>query len=308
MSSLGFDSLPSQAASRHKVHGLAFNLMVVGSPGIGKTTLINSLFDFDYGDTPDIDREKTSVHLKVREFRPKNNVLEMKITVIETKGFDNNNCEPILGHINAKYDDFLKDELKVQETRYNDIADSRVHCCIYIISPTGLKNIDIVTMKKLHRKVCLITVIGKSDILTKHERLALKEKIKSELALNDIEVYPAEDTTLPIAVAASNEVIKEGNKRHRVRTYPWGRMYVERDSEFSLLRELVLNKMLTLIEFTNTEHYESYREEVIQSFKNQCERANLLKGNESVEKERSRLKPPTPIKPTTPSRFMPRLN
>lgn len=263
--SCGFDSLPNQATTRHMVHGLAFNLLVVGASGIGKTTLINSLFDFDYGDQPDIERESKSVTLKVKEFRPKNNVLEMKITVIETKGLDNNSCQPIIDYITARYNDYLRDELEVQDTRYNDLADSRVHCCIYMIPPTGLKAIDIVTMKNLHKKVCLIVVIGKSDILTKQERQTLKDKVKQEISTNGIEVYATDE--FPIAVAASNDVLEENGKRLRVRAYPWGRMYIERDSEFPLLRDLVLRShMLTLIELTNRIHYERFRKDAIVGF------------------------------------------
>lgn len=268
--SCGFDSLPNQATTRHMVHGLAFNLLVVGTSGVGKTTLINSLFDFDYGDQPDVDRESKNVCLKIKEFRPKNNVLEMKITVIETKGFDNNSCQPIVDYISARYDDYLKDELEVHDTRYNDLADNRVHCCIYMVPPTGLKAIDIVTMKKLHKKVCLIVVIGKSDILTKQERQGLKEKVRQEILMNGIEVYPMDE--LPIAVAASNDVLEDNGKRQRVRAYPWGRMFIEKDSEFSLLRDLVLRThMLTLIDHTNRVHYEHYREEIILGFKQRYE-------------------------------------
>lgn len=264
--SCGLDSLSNQTTTRHTVHGLAFNLLVVGASGIGKTTLINSLFDFDYGDQPDIERESTNVRLRIKEFKPKNNVLEMKITVIETKGFENNSCQPIVDYITAKYDKYLRDEIEVEDTRYNDLDDSRVHCCIYIIPPTGLKASDLVTMKQLHKKVCLIVVIGKSDILTKQERQSLKEKVRQVISSNGIEVYATDE--LPIAVAASNDVLEDNGKRLRVRGYPWGRMYIERDSEFPLLRDLVLRThMLTLIDLTNRVHYERYREEVITKFK-----------------------------------------
>lgn len=270
MTSCGFDSLPNQVTVRHTIHGSSFNVLVVGQSGIGKTTLINSLFDCDYPDSPDVGREVREVALRVKEYRPSNKIIDIKITVIEAKGFNNQldktySYKPIVDFITAKYDDHLQNELKVQ-TKYNDISDSRVHCCIYMISPTGLglKPLDLITMKQLHKKVCLIPVIGKSDILTKQERLAFKERVRQEITLNEIEIYPSEDPLLPLAIAASNEVLITNGKRQRIRVYPWGKMFIERDSEFSKLRDLVLrSSMLSLVNNTSTVHYEAYRKESI---------------------------------------------
>lgn len=273
MSSCGFDSLPNQVTTRHTIHGLSFNVLVVGPTGIGKTTLINSLFDFDYGDSADHERDITNVTLRAKEFRPQNKTIEMKLTIIESKGFNNQldkseSYRPIVDYIDARYEEYLKNELRVQETRYNDISDNRVHCCIYMISPTGdgLKSLDLVTMKHLQHRVCLIPVIAKSDVLTKSEKLAFKERVRQQITMNGIEIYLSDEHHLPIAVAASNEIVNENGKRQRVRAYPWGRMNVELDSDFSKLRDLVLrSNMLSLVEYTNRVHYEKYRREVTSS-------------------------------------------
>lgn len=300
MSSCGFDSLPNQVTTRRTIHGLAFNLLVVGPTGIGKTTLINSLFDFDYGDSPDYERGLSNVELRVKEYRPQNKTIEMKLTIIETKGFNNQLdrseiYKPIVDYIEARYEDYLRDELKVQETKYNDITDSRVHCCIYMLSPTarGLKPIDLITMKKLHQRVCLIPVIGRSDQLTKQERQAIKKAIMKEIAENGIEIYSPRDHDLPFAVAASDDIIVDNGKRQRVRSFPWGRMFIERDSDFPLLRDLLLRShMLSLVETTNKVHYEKYRKEATREFqefynfkmKFEEEKSMLLQEIEKYEK------------------------
>lgn len=292
MTSCGFDSLPTQVTTRRTIHGLAFNLMVVGPTGIGKTTLINSLFDFDYGDSPDYERGVTDVTLCVKEFRPQNRTIEMKLTIIETKGFNNQLdrteiYKPILDYIEERYEDYLRDELKVHESKYNDITDNRVHCCIYMISPTarGLKPIDLVTMKKLHKRVCLIPVVGRSDQLTIKEREAIKKAIKKEILENGINIYSLRDE-LPFAVAASDDIVTENGKRQRVRAFPWGKMYIDKYSDFPLLRDLLLrSNMLSLIDTTNQVHYEKFRNEATQQFKDfyeyktkyEQEKATLLK-------------------------------
>uniref|UniRef100_A0A6G1SD43 Septin-8-B n=1 Tax=Aceria tosichella TaxID=561515 RepID=A0A6G1SD43_9ACAR len=276
MTSCGFDSLPTQVTTRITLHGLAFNLLVVGPTGIGKTTLINSLFEFDYNDPPDYDRGFTDVQLRIEEFRPQNKTIEMKLTIIETKGFNNQLdrseiYKPIVDYIELRYEDYLLDELTVQETKYNDIADSRVHCCLYLISPTarGLKPIDLVTMKKLHQRVCLIPVIARSDQLTTSERQAIKKVIMKEITENGIEIYSSREFDLPFAVAASNDIVenKENGKRQRVRAFPWGTMIIDQDSDFPILRNLLLKtNMLALIETTNRKHYEKFRREATKEF------------------------------------------
>lgn len=43
--------------------------------------------------------------------------------------------EPISKYINEQYEKFLKEEVNI--TRKKRIPDTRMHCCLYFISPTG---------------------------------------------------------------------------------------------------------------------------------------------------------------------------
>lgn len=274
--------------------------MVVGPTGIGKSTLINSLFDFDYGDSPDYERSLTGVDLRVKEYRPQNRTIEMKLTIIETKGFNNQLdrseiYKPIVDYIEARYQDYLSKELKVEESKYNDISDNRVHCCIYMISPTvkGMKPIDLVTMKKLHKRVCLIPVIARSDQLTRQERQSIKKAIMKEIAENGIEIYSPSylpiQQELPFAVAASDDIVSDNGKRQRVRSFPWGHMFIEKDSDFPLLRDLLLrSNMLSLIDTTNRVHYEKFREETTRDSADFYQVKNMLE--KELRPERGCLK------------------
>jgi septin 3/9/12 len=88
------------------------------------------------------------------------------------------------------------------------ILDTRIHCCLYFISPTGhsLRAIDVIVMKKLSEVVNVVPVIAKADSLTLEERVAFKQKvgeilwtyvhwltelkIRAELVYHNIRLYP----------------------------------------------------------------------------------------------------------------------
>lgn len=43
--------------------------------------------------------------------------------------------DPILSYINQQYEQYLQEELLI--TRQRHIPDTRVHCCVYFVPPTG---------------------------------------------------------------------------------------------------------------------------------------------------------------------------
>jgi len=173
---------------------------------------------------------------------------------------------------------WLQEELKIKRN-LSAYHDSRVHVCLYFITPNGhgLKSIDLVCMKKLDQKVNIIPIIAKADTINKAELSKFKSKIMNELKANGVSIYqfPLEDETvaevnkdnnshLPFAVVGSNEFIKVGNKNVRARQYPWGVVQVENENhcDFTRLREMLIRtNMEDLIDTTHARHYELYRKD-----------------------------------------------
>jgi hypothetical protein len=85
--------------------------------------------------------------------------------------------DPIIKYIKDQHSAYLRKELTAMRDRY--IQDTRIHCCLYFINPTGhaLRAIDVIVMKKLSEVVNVVPVIAKADSLTLEERDAFKQKV-----------------------------------------------------------------------------------------------------------------------------------
>ncbi|XP_009881407.1 PREDICTED: septin-10 [Charadrius vociferus] len=277
---VGFGSLPDQLVKKSIKQGFCFNILCIGETGSGKSTLINSLFNTNFDD-PVSSHFLPSVHLRAQTYELQENNVLLKLTIVNTVGFgDQINKEdsyrPIVDYIDAQFEAYLQEELKIKRSLFS-YHDTRIHVCLYFISPTGhsLKTLDLLTMKNLDSKVNIIPIIGKADSISKTELQKFKNKIMSELVSSGVQIYqfPTDDETiskintimnghLPFAVVGSTEEVKIGNKMVRARQYPWGIVQVENENhcDFVKLREmLICTNMEDLREQTHARHYELYR-------------------------------------------------
>ena len=85
--------------------------------------------------------------------------------------------DPIIKYIKDQHSAYLRKELTAMRDRH--IQDTRIHCALYFINPSGhsLRPIDIIVMKKLSEVVNVVPVIAKADSLTLEERESFKQKV-----------------------------------------------------------------------------------------------------------------------------------
>ncbi|KAI0985664.1 hypothetical protein GJ496_000060 [Pomphorhynchus laevis] len=246
---VGFDALPEQVVNRAVQSGFCFNILCVGEPGIGKTTLLESLFAIKLLDRLGQSKLTTQISNQNSDLQKQNFILtegnvKLRLSLIETSGYadqiDKRHCYlPIAEYIDAQFHRTLNNELRIcQRNRPLEgppADDTCVHVCLYFIEPTGhsLKALDLVTLRYLDSKVNIVPVIAKSDTLSKTELLHMKKMVSHEL--RDIKLYrwPTDDenvapmnsqmnSMMPFAVVGSSEFVKVGNKNVRGRQYPWG--------------------------------------------------------------------------------------
>jgi septin 3/9/12 len=175
------------------------------------------------------------------------NGVRLKLTIVDTPGYgdqvNNDHCwDPVIRYVKDQYSLFLRKELTPQ--REKRLPDSRIHAVLFFISPTGhaLSPLDLVVLKRLSDICNVIPVIAKSDSLTPEERLAFKNRIREEIAFNEIRVFPFVDVDedlgdadradkvltqqikemIPFAIVGSERNVVVNGKAVRGRRTRWG--------------------------------------------------------------------------------------
>ncbi|XP_038669808.1 septin-5-like isoform X5 [Scyliorhinus canicula] len=290
---VGFATLPSQVHRKSVKKGFDFTLLVAGESGLGKSTLVNSLFLTDlYKDkrflnteeriTQTVDITKHSVEIEEKGVR-------LRLTIVDTPGFgdaiNNEECwKQVADYLDQQFEQYFRDESGLNR---KNIADNRIHCCLYFISPFGhgLRPLDVEFMKAVHEKVNIVPLLAKADTLTPAEASKMKPKIRAEIKSYGIKIYqfPECDSdedeefkrqdqelkdSIPFTVIGSNTVVEAKGKRVRGRLYPWGIVEVENPAhcDFVRLRNMLIRThMQDLKDVTRDVHYENYRAQCIQS-------------------------------------------
>ncbi|CAD6886455.1 unnamed protein product [Tilletia controversa] len=285
---IGIANLPNQ---RHKIvakAGAHFTLMVVGESGVGKTTLINTLFSTELATGKDYTRRQAkqldkTVEVDIIKAELEEKQFKVKLTVIDTPGFGDyvNNRDswaPIVDFIDDQHETYMRQE---QQPERKAKTDLRVHACLYFIRPTGhtLKPLDIEIMKRLGTRANLIPVIAKADTLTQADLAVFKQRIREVINHQNIKVYqPPVETddeasaehaktlmaAMPFSIIGSTQDVQTPDGRAvKGREYLWGVAEVENEEhcDFKKLRSLLIRThMLDLITTTEELHYENYRQ------------------------------------------------
>lgn len=108
---VGFDSLPDQLVNKSVQQGFVFNIMCIGETGLGKSTLMDTLFNTNFDSAPSphslpnvnlksntYELQESNVKLKVNSKEPKTTLLNQNENhfrfVINGKG--NGTCQSLL--------------------------------------------------------------------------------------------------------------------------------------------------------------------------------------------------------------------
>jgi septin 2 len=288
---IGFANLPNQVHRKIAKRGFEFTLMVVGESGLGKATLINSLFLTDLYSDRHVFTAQEKIHQSIQiessTVEIEERGVKVRLTIVDTPGYGDSingtdNYKSLSDYIDRQFERYLNDESGLNR---RNISDNRIHCLFYFISPftRGLKPLDIECMKALHHKVNIIPIIAKADALTSEELIQMKQIILEQIQHHHIHIYRIPDcdsdedeelkeknrqlkNSLPFAIISSTQTYEVKGKKVRGRMYPWGLVEVENSDhcDFLKLRTMLITHMQDLQEVTDEIHYENYRSEKLQ--------------------------------------------
>lgn len=298
---VGFDTITTQIENRLLKRGFQFNVMVVGKSGLGKSTLVNTLFSLNLtrssGRHSAAEAIEKTTEIKVSSHVLIENNVRLNVNVIDTPGFgdqiNNDKCwEPLVKYIKEQHLQYLRKELTAQRERF--IVDTRVHCILYFISPheKKLSDLDVIVLKKLSEISNVVPIIAKSDALTLDERNELKKSLQTSFIAHNFNIYPYDSEDLyederqlnediklliPFAIVGSEKEIVINGETVRGRKTRWGAINVEDVSqcEFVFLRDFLTRTHLQdLIETTSLVHYESFRSKQLIALKENASNSN----------------------------------
>ncbi|XP_044903854.1 septin-12 isoform X4 [Felis catus] len=236
---VGIEAVLDQLKIKAMKMGFEFNIMVVGQSGLGKSTMLNTLFKSKvWKCTPPGLAMPTPQTLQLNSVTHviEEKGVKLKLTVTDTPGFG--------------------DQIN------NDKC---------------LRPLDIEFLQRLCRTVNVVPVIARADSLTLEEREAFRRRIQHNLRTHCIEVYPQkcfdEDINdrilnskirdrIPFAVVGADQQHLVNGRCVLGRKTKWGIVEVENMAhcEFPLLRDLLIRSHLQdLKDITHNVHYENYR-------------------------------------------------
>uniref|UniRef100_A0A3Q3IW23 Septin-type G domain-containing protein n=1 Tax=Monopterus albus TaxID=43700 RepID=A0A3Q3IW23_MONAL len=213
---VGFATLPNQVHRKSVKKGFDFTLMVAGESGLGKSTLVNSLFFTDLNKDRKLlnaeERINRTVEITKHTVDIEEKGVKLRLTIVDTPVFA---CwRPVTDYIDQQFEQYFRDESGLNR---KNIQDSRVHCCLYFIPPFGhgLRPVDIEFMKALQDKVNVVPLVAKADCLTPTEIRKLKDRLREEIEKNGIKIYQ-----FPDCDSDEDEDIKQQDKELKWRTRP----------------------------------------------------------------------------------------
>lgn len=319
---MSYRNSTARKRQREQQRGIKFTMLVCGPSGTGKTSFVNSLLDqnvLSHRYAKSLSKDglpKTVTYANLngvitnaaesdKLFDPTISNIEpgvaitetnveivdeddskLLLTVVETPGFgenlDNEMCiREICNFLEQQFDLVLAEETKVR--RNPRFEDTRVHACLYFITPTGhgLRELDVQTMKRISKYANVIPVIGRADSFTQTELLNFKRRVNEDIERFKIPIFQftadeEEDDhdvveeahflsqLQPFAVITSDEEETKDGKTSRYRTYPWGKIDINDTSfsDFAVLKSVLLGSHLQdLKDITDDYLYENYRTE-----------------------------------------------
>jgi len=126
-SHVGFDSITTQIEKKLLKRGFQFNVICVGQTGLGKSTLINTIFASNLvkskGRLSPTEPIRQTSEIQAVTHVVEENGVRLRLNIVDTPGYgdlvNNDRCwDPIVKYIKDQHSAYLRKELTAQRERY----------------------------------------------------------------------------------------------------------------------------------------------------------------------------------------------
>lgn len=289
-SEIGISNLPNILHNEFASRGCTFNVLVVGSRGLGKTTFLNNLIGknvlkkqpFEYKEHDPFWYMNSKCNIQTSYVEIVENGFNTRLNITEIDGIgdsvDNTECfKPIINLLESNFDEY---SLSFKERTKATIDDKRIHVCFYFLEPIFyLKTPDLETLKKISTHCTIIPVIAKSDLLSNDQILNIKGYIRRILQINGIPFFEDEEAQIEAPFFLYNESHDENVESAGCMDMT---AYNTQINDFITLRRLVIEKN-TIRLINQTDHYyDNYRLTRLLTNSNDKE---ILQAKDALEKK-----------------------
>ena len=264
------EGLKQQALRELRENGESITIMACGESGLGKTSLLSSLFHTELV-WPAAPKGKATRRVAEQSVVFDLEGMPFSARLIDTPGYDGAELHKefgvVTGRLEAGFRRILTEERRIKrsatkENRRKAQLDC-VDVALYFFAPHRCKKADIAFLRKLQGRVSIVPILAKADSMTAEELADFRSEVSR--ALKDANV-PVAHPPLAIITAA-----RPAGGSPLGREYPWGLAESETGSvsyvhsEVEKLRRFLLIDGLLDLKQRSQQHYETYRARVLSS-------------------------------------------
>ena len=220
--SLGYqfsEGLKNQHLRSLETRGESITIMAVGESGLGKTSLMSSLFRAELLWPEQVDGEPTCrIAEQTVTFDLEGVPFSAKL--IDTPGYGDTDVlkefAVVLNRLNGGFRRMLAHERRIRraEKQQGEIAMERVDVVLYFFAPQRCKPADVALLKQLKGKASIVPILAKADSMTSDELAHFRVQVTN--ALIEAKVPVAHQ---PIAIITAT---RPAGREPLGREYPWG--------------------------------------------------------------------------------------
>jgi hypothetical protein len=176
------EGLKQQTLRALETHGESITIMVVGESGLGKTSLLSSIFRTELVWPEGNSNGQPTQHIVEQTVSFDLEGVPFSARLVDTPGYGDSDLQRefgvVIGRLNAGFRRMLLLERRISrpDKRQRE-QQGCVDVVLYFFAPHRCKRADIALLKQLHQKASIVPILAKADSMTTDELAAFRQEV-----------------------------------------------------------------------------------------------------------------------------------